>query len=206
MRTHGFSLTYQHSCGCCWPTCDPGCTHSSKNPVCSHICVCSSGSGHTRLCLQGDTHPQGHEDMGDKSDHIRWRTKTQQPLHVLRRRRRHVTNPHSGHLSAGSPRDTGRCRSLWCCSMSVHYHKCVGQSHIHLCLQQTRTNKHWQLATHKCTGDHVSGNKQLCLDYMSSVICHAWTAFLTQSNLWSRRASHHTRAKYTCSHREHAIK
>lgn len=62
--------------------------------------------------------------------------------HVLRRRRRHVTNPHSCHLSAGSPRDTGRCRSLWCCSTSVQDHKRVCWSHIHLCLQRTQREPH----------------------------------------------------------------
>lgn len=57
-REHTWPLlvTYQHSCGCCWPTCDLCCTRSSRNPVCSHICACSSGSGRTHLCLQGHAH------------------------------------------------------------------------------------------------------------------------------------------------------
>lgn len=62
-----FLATYQHSCCCCWPTCDPRCTRSSTSPACSRICACSSGLWHTRLCLQENTHTRhspahtGHE-------------------------------------------------------------------------------------------------------------------------------------------------
>ncbi len=57
--------------------------------------------------------------------------------HVIKREERVFmpTHPYSGLRSSGSLEDTGRCRSLWCCSTSVRSHKCVFLSHIHLCLQ-----------------------------------------------------------------------
>lgn len=93
------------------------------------------------------THTQdSHEDMGKSSNQlvedsfshvINWE-------HVLRR-----TYPHSGLRFSGSLEDTGRCKSLWCCSTSVQAHMCVYLSHIHQYLQETHkhTHRHWKDAT-----------------------------------------------------------
>lgn len=53
-------VTYQYSCGCCWPTCDLHCTRSSMNLGCSHICACNNESGSIRLCLPENTSDRGH--------------------------------------------------------------------------------------------------------------------------------------------------
>lgn len=114
--------------------------------------------------------------------------------HVLRRRRRHVTNPHSGHPSAGSRRDTGRCRSLWSCSTSVQDHKCAGRSHIHLCLQQTRTSKHWEGATHKFIPTAL---ETTCL----ATNHYVWTTWTLWSVTRELRFSH----RQICDHGQHHI-
>lgn len=164
--------------------------------LCVHTSVCAVVGQGTLVSVYRETHTHS-----DKSDHVRWWTTTQQPLHlgtrfnhVLRRRRRHMTNPHSGHLSAGSPRDTGRCRSLWCCSMSVQDHKYVGRSHIHLCLQQTQTNKHWGGATHKLIPTAL---ETTCLATNSYV----WTTWTLWSVTRELRFSH----SQICDHGQHHI-
>lgn len=127
MIAHSFSETYQRSCGCCWPTCDLCCTHSSKSPACSHIHACSSGSGHTHLCLQGK-----HTNILKLCAVRQIRNR---PLRKLGTSFSCVTNPCSGLRSSGSLQDIGRCRNLWCCSTSAQDHKCASLSRTHLCLR-----------------------------------------------------------------------
>lgn len=93
-----------------------------------------------------------------------------------------MTNPHNGLRSFGSLRDNGRCRSLWCCSMSVRDHKRVCLSCIHLYLQwrhKTNTERKLLQVSSYWIQEHMTDkNNQWVLDYTDSV-------FYAQSNLGS---------------------
>lgn len=134
-------MTYQHRCGCCWPTCILCYNRSGTIPACSHMRACSSGSDRTHLCLQGHGAVTQTWLISSGSRAFRKgsnKMATRAPPPQLGTSSHHVTNPHSGLHFSGSPGDNCRCRSLWCCSTSAEDHRRVFLLHIRLCLQRTQ--------------------------------------------------------------------